>query len=86
MERNRFTGKNVSRKTNYGILGFIKLSSSVFICIFITMVILFSAEKRKLELAEKFRELKKSGKVESYLGKKRKRTAARERKKLPNKG
>ena len=40
---------------------------------------------RKLELAEKFRELKKSGKVESYIAKKRKRIAAKERKNLPNK-
>ncbi|XP_060077896.1 ribosomal RNA processing protein 36 homolog [Ylistrum balloti] len=38
---------------------------------------------RKLELAEKYRELKKSGKVDNYLSKKRKKTASKEKKKLP---
>ncbi|XP_061174713.1 ribosomal RNA processing protein 36 homolog [Saccostrea echinata] len=41
------------------------------------------SEKRKLELAEKYKELQKSGKVEKYLGKKRKKTAQKEKKKLP---
>ncbi|XP_033734569.1 ribosomal RNA processing protein 36 homolog [Pecten maximus] len=38
---------------------------------------------KKLELAEKYRELKKSGKVDNYLSKKRKKTASKEKKKLP---
>ncbi|CAH1791959.1 unnamed protein product [Owenia fusiformis] len=42
-----------------------------------------SADKKKLELAEKYKELKKSGKLEAYLGKKRKKNAQKERKKLP---
>nr|XP_022334422.1 ribosomal RNA processing protein 36 homolog isoform X1 [Crassostrea virginica]XP_022334423.1 ribosomal RNA processing protein 36 homolog isoform X1 [Crassostrea virginica]XP_022334424.1 ribosomal RNA processing protein 36 homolog isoform X2 [Crassostrea virginica] len=41
------------------------------------------SERRKLELAEKYRELQKSGKVDAYLGKKRKKTAQKEKKKLP---
>ena len=36
-----------------------------------------------MELAEKYRELQKSGKVDAYLGKKRKKTAQKEKKKLP---
>lgn len=38
---------------------------------------------RKLELAEKYKELQKSGKLEKYLSKKRKKTAQKEKKKLP---
>lgn len=44
---------------------------------------LLLAERRKLELAEKYKELQKSGKVDKYLGKKRKKTAQKEKKKLP---
>jgi ribosomal RNA-processing protein 36 len=42
-------------------------------------------DERKLELAEKFKDLKKSGKVENYLAKKRRKTAAKDRRHLPNK-
>lgn len=38
---------------------------------------------RKLELAEKYKDLKKSGKLDKYLSKKRKKTAQKEKKKLP---
>ena len=38
---------------------------------------------RKLELAEKYKELKKSGKVDKYLSKKRKKTAQKEKRLLP---
>ena len=45
---------------------------------------LFSiAEKKKLELAEKFKKLKSSGKLEQYLKKKGKKVAGKERKKMP---
>lgn len=37
-----------------------------------------------MELAEKFSELKKSGKLENFLNKKRKRNATKDRRKLPN--
>lgn len=40
-------------------------------------------EKRKIQLAEKFKELKKAGKLEKYLEKKRKKNAGKERKHLP---
>ncbi|CAN8000306.1 unnamed protein product [Ixodes hexagonus] len=40
-------------------------------------------EKRKIELAEKFKELKKAGKLEKYLEKKRKKNVRKERKLLP---
>lgn len=40
-------------------------------------------EKRKIELAERFKELKKAGKLEKYLEKKRKKNARKERKLLP---
>ncbi|KAL3872529.1 hypothetical protein ACJMK2_035752 [Sinanodonta woodiana] len=41
------------------------------------------SDKKTLVLAEKYKELKKSGKVEKYLNKKRKKNAQKERKKLP---
>ena len=47
-------------------------------------IILFTAEKKKLELADKYKELSKSGKVDKYLNKKRKKNAAKDRKKLPS--
>lgn len=53
-------------------------SYSVF-CLFVCC----SAEKKKLQLAEKYQELKKSGKLENFLSKKRKRNATKDRKKLP---
>lgn len=37
-----------------------------------------------MELAEKYSELKKSGKLENFLSKKRKRNATKDRRKLPN--
>ncbi|TRY84893.1 hypothetical protein DNTS_010866 [Danionella cerebrum] len=42
------------------------------------------SDKKKLELAEKYSELKKSGKLENFLSKKRKRNATKDRRKLPN--
>uniref|UniRef100_H3BX33 rRNA biogenesis protein RRP36 n=1 Tax=Tetraodon nigroviridis TaxID=99883 RepID=H3BX33_TETNG len=41
------------------------------------------SEKKKLQLAEKFQQLKKSGKLENFLSKKRKRNATKDRRKLP---
>uniref|UniRef100_A0A2D4EK59 rRNA biogenesis protein RRP36 n=1 Tax=Micrurus corallinus TaxID=54390 RepID=A0A2D4EK59_MICCO len=41
------------------------------------------SEMQKLELAEKYKELKKSGKLESFLNKKRKRNAAKDKRRLP---
>uniref|UniRef100_A0A8C6YZ20 rRNA biogenesis protein RRP36 n=1 Tax=Nothoprocta perdicaria TaxID=30464 RepID=A0A8C6YZ20_NOTPE len=43
-----------------------------------------AAEKRKLELAEKYAELKRSGKLESFLSKKRKRNAIKDKRRLPS--
>lgn len=43
----------------------------------------FAADKRKLELAEKYKELKRSGKLEGFLSKKRKRNAAKDKRRLP---
>ncbi|PWA30651.1 hypothetical protein CCH79_00009217 [Gambusia affinis] len=43
------------------------------------------SEKKKLQLAEKYQELKKSGKLENFLSKKRKRNAGKDRRKLPGK-
>ncbi|XP_078391086.1 ribosomal RNA processing protein 36 homolog [Cetorhinus maximus] len=43
------------------------------------------SEERKLELAEKYQELKRSGKLERFLGKKRKRNATKDCHKLPGK-
>lgn len=42
-----------------------------------------AAEKKKLQLAEKYEQLKKSGKLENFLSKKRKRNAMKDRRKLP---
>ncbi|XP_070684029.1 ribosomal RNA processing protein 36 homolog [Pempheris klunzingeri] len=42
-----------------------------------------ASEKKKLQLAEKYQELKKSGKLENFLSKKRKRNAGKDRRKLP---
>lgn len=39
--------------------------------------------KKKIELAERFKELKKAGKLDKYLEKKRKKNVQKERKKLP---
>ncbi|XP_035037019.2 ribosomal RNA processing protein 36 homolog [Hippoglossus stenolepis] len=41
------------------------------------------SEKKKLQLAEKYQELKKSGKLQNFLSKKRKRNAGKDRRKLP---
>ncbi|XP_070590735.1 ribosomal RNA processing protein 36 homolog [Erythrolamprus reginae] len=41
------------------------------------------SEMQKLELAEKYKDLKRSGKLESFLNKKRKRNAAKDKRKLP---
>lgn len=41
------------------------------------------ADKKKLELAEKFKKLKSSGKLDQYLKKKGKKVASKERKKMP---
>ncbi|XP_040001115.1 ribosomal RNA processing protein 36 homolog [Xiphias gladius] len=41
------------------------------------------SEQKKLQLAEKYQELKKSGKLENFLSKKRKRNAVKDRRKLP---
>ena len=45
-------------------------------------VFLLIADKRKLELAEKFKELKATGKLEKYLKRKGKKVASKERKKM----
>ncbi|KAK5865500.1 hypothetical protein PBY51_019766 [Eleginops maclovinus] len=42
-----------------------------------------NSEKKKLQLAEKYQELKKTGKLENFLSKKRKRNAGKDRRKLP---
>lgn len=44
--------------------------------------LLFLAEQRILELAEKYKELKKSGKVENFLAKKRKKQLSKDNKHL----
>ncbi|XP_028827017.1 ribosomal RNA processing protein 36 homolog [Denticeps clupeoides] len=43
------------------------------------------SDKKKLELAERYTDLKKSGKLENFLSKKRKRNAMKDRRRLPNK-
>lgn len=45
---------------------------------------LLIADKRKLELAEKFKELKATGQLEKYLKRKGKKVASKERKKMPH--
>ena len=42
-----------------------------------------TATQKKLELAEKYSKLKKSGKLEKFLTKKRRKNASRDRKALP---
>ncbi|KAI4832788.1 hypothetical protein KUCAC02_015736 [Chaenocephalus aceratus] len=42
-----------------------------------------NSEKKKLQLAEKYQELKKTGKLDNFLSKKRKRNAGKDRRKLP---
>ncbi|XP_053369465.1 ribosomal RNA processing protein 36 homolog [Clarias gariepinus] len=41
------------------------------------------SDQKKLQLAEKYSELKKSGKLENFLSKKRKRNAVKDRRKMP---
>lgn len=43
------------------------------------------SDKKKLELAEKFKDLKRSGKLENFMSKKRKRNATKDRRRLPKK-
>ncbi|CAN9510700.1 unnamed protein product [Ophioblennius macclurei] len=42
------------------------------------------SETKKLQLAEKYKELKKNGKLENFLNKKRRRNAVKDRRKLPS--
>lgn len=42
------------------------------------------SDARKLELADKYQELKKAGKVEKFLSKKRKRNSIKDRRRLPS--
>ncbi|XP_031569284.1 ribosomal RNA processing protein 36 homolog [Actinia tenebrosa] len=42
------------------------------------------SERKKLELAEKYKKLKSSGKLEKYLSKRRKKTASKDRKHIPH--
>ncbi len=44
---------------------------------------LISATQKKLLLAKKYAELKKSGKFDKFIAKKRKKNASRDRKQLP---
>ncbi|XP_029949832.1 ribosomal RNA processing protein 36 homolog [Salarias fasciatus] len=44
---------------------------------------LSKAERKKLQLAEKYQELKRSGKLDNFLSKKRRRNAVKDRRKLP---
>ncbi|KAJ0032941.1 hypothetical protein NQD34_000048 [Periophthalmus magnuspinnatus] len=44
-----------------------------------------NSERKKLQLLEKYQDLKRSGKLENFLTKKRKRNAAKDRRKLPPK-
>ncbi|GAA6110104.1 ribosomal RNA processing protein 36 homolog [Tachysurus ichikawai] len=41
------------------------------------------SEQKKLQLAEKYSELKKSGKLENFMSKKRKRNAVKDRRRMP---
>ena len=53
---------------------------------FISLHIFFflsSAEQKKMELAEKYKQLKKSGKVEKYLMQKHKKNASKDRRHFP---
>ena len=42
-----------------------------------------AAEKRKIELAEKFRKLEQSGKLEQFIAKKKKKNLRMEEKSIP---
>ncbi len=46
-------------------------------------VSLRAATQKRLDLTKKFKELKKSGKLDQFLSKKRKKNASRDRKRLP---
>ncbi|XP_041352351.1 ribosomal RNA processing protein 36 homolog [Gigantopelta aegis] len=48
-----------------------------------TPFFLKKGDLKKMELAEKYKELQKSGKLDNYLSKKRKKNASKEKKKLP---
>jgi len=49
----------------------------------IKILYLFTAEKRKLELAEKFQYLQKSGAVDTYMAKRKKKNMKKDKKTLP---
>ena len=42
-----------------------------------------NSDKKKIELAEKYKELKASGKLDKYMSKKRKRNTQKDKKNLP---
>lgn len=44
------------------------------------------SDKKKLELADKYKTLKETGKLDKYLAKKRKKNASKERKRMPTTG
>ena len=46
-------------------------------------VLIYTATQRKIELAQKYSELKKSGKLKKFMSKKRKKNSSRDRKRLP---
>ena len=48
-----------------------------------SLCVSLKAEKRKLELAEKYKELKSSGKLERYMKRKDKKMTGKERRKMP---
>ncbi|XP_052769087.1 ribosomal RNA processing protein 36 homolog isoform X2 [Mya arenaria] len=49
-----------------------------------TPYFLKKGDRKKLELAERYRDLQKTGKLDQYLSKKHKRNAQKDRRKLPN--
>ena len=46
-------------------------------------LVFFVAERKKLELADKYKDLQKTGNIDKYLSRKRKKNAAKEKKRLP---
>lgn len=51
--------------------------------VYFKFLFVFLAEQKKIELAEKYKELKSTGKLQKYLNKRRKKTASKDRKQMP---
>ena len=81
MVQNTMTIFDLTLYLIYSISHFTATSNKIVYTFF--LIIFSSAEQKKMELAEKYKQLKKSGKVEKYLMQKHKKNASKDRRHFP---